>query len=663
MAEVGRSPLFSCWLVLALRGLDIFGAAQRDRVDDVSETTSKEPWKYAPVPPEPPYDVPETRKGAPLLNLAMVPLSVSGRFIVNVNRERQKFACINWHGAYLLNYVVGGLSYWPLDTIAARIRDVGFNCVRLPYSTQGVLDNPPINNSDVAKNPEFEGLHMLEMLDKTIEALAKMGLMVIINNHNSKSGWCCSSDSEEGLWYTPSYSEDDWIRSLEILAERYRNNSFVVGFDIRNEPHDYGGVSLTWGTGSRETDWAAAAERAGFAVLEKDPDALIIVEGLCFAKELRPVHKHPLRLPREKLVYSVHMYYFFQMFSALTEVMSLHYAKHICFCVAGVNLSFATFLFWFWCRVGNPRPPTGTIMISCGTWLTIMALGSLVYFIVLYINYMGFAACAFVARHDVLPGIVACACFLIFGMILLVFGCFRRSWARRAASLEADESASESDDQRAAALESDEDITGWDNNEGSCDPMMGRFASLQKAFESREQRREHAATFDLAMHIGLQVFAALLVTGVLAVMSYFGANWIDTYDFFRRHMDDTWGFVLVRGYDYTAPVWVSEFGSSVRSDFWLKTMKYMASTDVDWAYWPLNPYKQENKVFEGGHWVEVDDPTAWETDTWSFLADDWMAVRDAWKLDDLMYIMQHPSQVIPDSEPCSRDLISNECGG
>jgi len=634
-------------------GWDILGAAQHDRADATElVTTSSEPaTKHGPVPPKPPYLVPETRVGAPLFDPALWPLSASSRFIVNVNRERQKFACINWHGAYLKNYVVGGLSHWPLDTIAARIRDVGFNCVRLPYSTEGVLDNPPINNSDVSENPEFKGLHMLEMLDKTIEALARMGLMVIINNHNSKSGWCCSSDSEEGLWYTPSYSEADWIRSLEILAERYVDNKFVVGYDIRNEPHDYGGVHLTWGTGDPETDWAAAAERAGRAVLSKDPEALIVVEGLCFAKELRPLHKHPLQLPREKLVYSVHMYYFFQMFSAITEVMSLHWAKHVSYLVVIFNLSFAAFLFWFWCRLGNPQPPTGTIMISCGTWLTILALGSLGYLMFLYANLMGIAACAYVARHDVLPNIVISLVWLVFGFMLLGYGCFRRSRAQRIGVNDLGESASEPDSSEEG-----------DIDEPAQRPLMGRFASLRLAFKSHDKRKMHPVDFDLALHFGLQLFAGLVVIGVLALTAYFGTGLLDTYEYFRRHMDDTWGFVLVRGNDYTAPVWVSEFGSSVRSDFWLKTLRYMSSTDVDWAYWPLNPYKQENKVFEDGGWKDI-DPPVWSTDSWSFLGNDWMTVRDAWKLDDLRYIMQNPSGWIPDSEPCSRDLISTECGG
>lgn len=655
MARAGRSRIFSCCLVFAFHGLDIFGAAQHDVVEDAAaDPTPDEPMMYDPVPPKPPYLVPGTRQGAPLFDPALWPLSASSRFIVNANRERQKLACINWHGAYLKNYVVGGLSYWPLDTIAARIRDVGFNCVRLPYSTEGVLDNPPINNSDVSKNPEFKGLSMLEMLDKTIEALAKMGLMVIINNHNSKSGWCCSSDSEEGLWYTPSYSEEDWIRSLETLAERYVDNKFVVGFDIRNEPHDYGGVYLTWGSGDPKTDWAAAAERAGRAVLNKDPNVLIIVEGLCFAKELRPVHDHPLRLPTDRLVYSVHMYYFFQLFSAFTDVMSSEYAKHISFSVAGSFLPSAAVLFWWWHRVGRPRPPSGTILISCGTWLTILAFGSLAYSSFIYANLMGLAACAFVARNDVLPHVIISVCCMLLGIILLSFGCVRRSRGRRIAASESDESASEPD------------RSGGDSSEGVDDgarvPLMGNFASLRLAFASRDLRNMHAADFDLAMHLGLQLFAALVVLGVLAAGAFASFGLLDSYDYFRRHMDETWGFVLVRGNKYTAPVWVSEFGSSVRSDFWLKTLRYMSSIDVDWAYWPLNPYKQENKVFEDGGWKDI-DPPVWSPDTWSFLGDDWMTVRHAWKLSDLRYIMQNPSEWIPDSEPCSRDLISNECGG
>ena len=59
-----------------------------------------------------------------------------------------------------------------------------------------------------------------------------------------------------------------------MLAERYAGNPTVIGADLHNEPH--GG---TWGDGGADR-LAAAAERAGNAILAVNPNWLIVVEGV-----------------------------------------------------------------------------------------------------------------------------------------------------------------------------------------------------------------------------------------------------------------------------------------------------------------------------------------------------------------------------------------------
>jgi len=127
-------------------------------------------------------------------------------------------------------------------------------------------------------------------------------------------------------------------------------------------------------------------------------------------------------------------------------------------------------------------------------------------------------------------------------------------------------------------------------------------------------------------------------------------------------MDGTWGFVLLSGQNYTAPVFVGEFGASQRGDFWLKMLRYLSVTDVDWAYWPLNPTKVINAEFKNHQWHDIDPPRKVE-DGWSILARDWMSIRNAWAMDDLQHIMASPSGWVPESYPCNRDLLYNECGG
>ena len=40
---------------------------------------------------------------------------------------------------------------------------------------------------------------------KSFEVLLAPGLLVVLNQHVFESGWCCSSDDGEGLWYTEHF--------------------------------------------------------------------------------------------------------------------------------------------------------------------------------------------------------------------------------------------------------------------------------------------------------------------------------------------------------------------------------------------------------------------------------------------------------------------------
>jgi endoglucanase len=95
------------------------------------------------------------------------------------------------------------------------------------------------------------------------------------------------------------------------MAKRYANQPFVVGADLRNELRCVpGGSCATWG-GSASTDWHAAAERGGDAILGSNPNLLIFVEGPKYDTDLSSVAALPvtLSLPGH-LVYEAHDYGF-----------------------------------------------------------------------------------------------------------------------------------------------------------------------------------------------------------------------------------------------------------------------------------------------------------------------------------------------------------------
>mmetsp|Transcript_114170 Transcript_114170/g.355528 ORF Transcript_114170/g.355528 Transcript_114170/m.355528 type:complete len:485 (-) Transcript_114170:91-1545(-) len=250
-----------------------------------------------------------------------LPLRTSGKWLVDRRGQRVRLRCVNWYGAHLATLVVGGLDKQPLRKLAFAIRALGFNCVRLPYSLEVQLRPARPAKELLRANPGLQNATGLEILDKTVAALAAARLLVVLNNHQGRAMWCCSEEDGEGLWYTAEYPERAWLDSLRSFAERYRDEPFVVGYDLRNELR---GVPLTspgkslgikrpdWGSGRGDTDWAAAARRGALAVSEKDPHALIFVEGLQFAIDLSGVrgagrlHKEPELQGR--VVYEAHDY-------------------------------------------------------------------------------------------------------------------------------------------------------------------------------------------------------------------------------------------------------------------------------------------------------------------------------------------------------------------
>ena len=63
------------------------------------------------------------------------------------------------------------------------------------------------------------------------------------------------------------------------FAGHWAGNSTVIGFDLRNEPCAHTRTPALWG-GQGPTDIHAMYEAVGNAILEVNPDALIICESI-----------------------------------------------------------------------------------------------------------------------------------------------------------------------------------------------------------------------------------------------------------------------------------------------------------------------------------------------------------------------------------------------
>jgi endoglucanase len=244
-------------------------------------------------------------------------LHTQDRWIVDGHGNRVKLASVNWSGAETQAFAVGGLDVRKLDALAALIHDGGFNSVRLPWSNQLVEDNPVVPAQYLRANPQLVGMHALDVLDAVISALRRHGVMVVLDNHRSRADWCCDEDHGDGLWYTPQYPETSWLRDWQTMARRYAGARNVVGAELRNEIRPEPQLAprpttATWGDGNPLTDWRAAAERGGDAVLSVDPNWLIVVGGTEYQGNLTGVRDAPVELSLpHRVVYAAHDYRWF----------------------------------------------------------------------------------------------------------------------------------------------------------------------------------------------------------------------------------------------------------------------------------------------------------------------------------------------------------------
>ena len=243
------------------------------------------------------------------------PLSTSGNKIVDSSGAQVILQGVNWYGMENEPGTVIGLNARDYKLMLKQIRQTGFNVIRIPFSMQTLIKGKEVSSvaDYIGSNRELKDKSPIEVLDALILEANVQGLMIILDNHSQ-----ADQGYRNDLWYGQAgYTEDDWVEMWKSLAIRYKDSPNVVGFDLKNEPHG----KATWGDGSA-TDFRRAAERAGTAIQEVNPNPLIIVEGIenqvaggqklsghWWGGNLEGVRNNPVRLPvANKVVYSPHEY-------------------------------------------------------------------------------------------------------------------------------------------------------------------------------------------------------------------------------------------------------------------------------------------------------------------------------------------------------------------
>lgn len=198
----------------------------------------------------------------------------------------------NWFGYNVGSQVFDGVwslnMHWALNSIA----DHGFNLLRVPMSTQILLqwkNNEPDEMVKINQysNPELtiEGVeggtpkYSFDIWNQAVEWCRENGIKIMMDIHSAETA---SAGHQVPLWYTDTYSTDDWLEALNWFADYYKDDDTIIAIDLKNEPHGKRdeGKFAKWDGSSDENNWRYAAERGADAVLSANPNLLVMVEGI-----------------------------------------------------------------------------------------------------------------------------------------------------------------------------------------------------------------------------------------------------------------------------------------------------------------------------------------------------------------------------------------------
>jgi endoglucanase len=253
-------------------------------------------------------------------------LHIKGNQLFDSQENLVRLTGVNWFGFETGNEAPHGTWARDYKSMLKQIHDLGFNTVRLPWSNAILRSGAAAQSVNTTGTDPYDGTNPMngdlvgktpmQMLDLVVTAAGQVGLKLILDNHSRDP----DKYLEEALWYTTSTSQAQWIADWVTMATRYAGNPAVVGMDLDNEPHGKSTdrpPGASWGTGNSATDWNTAAETCGNAILQVNPDVLIVVEGVeevgtdvyWSGGNLTGVNTAPIKLSNpQKLLYSAHEY-------------------------------------------------------------------------------------------------------------------------------------------------------------------------------------------------------------------------------------------------------------------------------------------------------------------------------------------------------------------
>ncbi len=230
-------------------------------------------------------------------------LHVENGKVVDMNGKEVWMTGVNWFGYNCGRQVFDGVWSKNMHSMLNQIADHGFNLLRVPMSTQIILQwknkgsdkgsgvgevNMMVNPYE---NPELteeggvggEGNYTLkysfDIWNMAVDWCRENGMKIMIDIHSATSA---SSGHQLPLWYDSNFSTDDWLEALSWFCDYYKDNDTIIAIDLKNEPHGKPeeGKFAKWDDSKDDNNWKYAAERGAMACLKSNPNLLIMIEGI-----------------------------------------------------------------------------------------------------------------------------------------------------------------------------------------------------------------------------------------------------------------------------------------------------------------------------------------------------------------------------------------------
>lgn len=199
----------------------------------------------------------------------------------------------NWFGYNVGSQVFDGVWSRNMHEMLTEIADHGFNLLRVPMSTQLLLQwkngdpDPATPKVNEWENPELtlEGevggtiMYSFDIWNLAVQWCRELGIKIMMDVHCAETN---AAGHQVSLWYTDTYTTEDWYEGLEWFADYYKDDDTILAIDLKNEPHgtaDTPALMAKWDDSTDPNNWKHAAETAAAKVLAINPDLLIMVEG------------------------------------------------------------------------------------------------------------------------------------------------------------------------------------------------------------------------------------------------------------------------------------------------------------------------------------------------------------------------------------------------